>query len=322
MIIRAIHNREKPYFQMRRATAQDSKLTARELGVLTYLLSKPDTWEPTIADICKRFADVGEQQAYKIVARFIELRYARRTQERNGGKITKHVTEIYEEPLPENHQVEGAPVGDFQEVENQHLVSPHGENHQHREYRVLENTERREEREKENTEQQQRQTDARPIAAAALYQSEQNSRYGFTEIRQYVEATKAGKTDQQKGGLARTLLRTGEEDDQIQAFFERKEKALTLKVNQLGASRSIPRAVADPEWQAALDAISQQISADEFSTWFRPLVCVGRSSGALELWAPDPVFEDWILNNYREIVRRALGETGIEFVFDAAEEAA
>jgi hypothetical protein len=127
MIIRAPHNKDNPFFQMRRATAQDPNLTARALGVLAYLLSKPDDWEPTIEDICRRFEDVGRDQAYRIISEvFIPLRYARRSEERSDGKFARWLTEIYEAPFPDFQEMatphtENQGVGsdtDFQEVDS------------------------------------------------------------------------------------------------------------------------------------------------------------------------------------------------------------
>lgn len=113
MIVRAAHDKDNPFFQMLRTTAQDTNLTARALGVMAYLLSKPDSWEPSIDDICRRFKDVGQRQAYKLINEvFIPLRYAKRTQERKDGRIANWLTVIYESPDGENCQVE-TPDGTF-----------------------------------------------------------------------------------------------------------------------------------------------------------------------------------------------------------------
>jgi hypothetical protein len=123
MIVRAAHDKDNPFFQMLRATAQDTKLPARALGVLAYLLSKPDSWEPTIDDICRRFSDVGRDQAYKIITEvFIPLRYARRTQERTDGKFARWLTEVHESPFPENQGVT-TPDTDQPDTENQEMAS-------------------------------------------------------------------------------------------------------------------------------------------------------------------------------------------------------
>jgi len=111
MIIRAPHNQQNPFFQLLRSTAQDTNLTARALGVLAYLLSKPDSWEPSVDDICRRFKDVGRDAAYKIITEtFIPLRYAKRTQERDGGKFGRLSIEVFESPFPEKPEaVESEP---------------------------------------------------------------------------------------------------------------------------------------------------------------------------------------------------------------------
>jgi hypothetical protein len=123
MIVRAAHDKDNPFFQMSRDTAQDANLPARALGVLAYLLSKPDSWEPTIDDICRRFSDVGRDQAYKIITEiFVPLRYARRTQERVEGKFARWLTEIHESPLPENQEAV-TPDTDQPDTENQEMAS-------------------------------------------------------------------------------------------------------------------------------------------------------------------------------------------------------
>src|SRR5262245_18760464 len=116
MIIRAVHNKNNPYFIVRRDTAQDKQLPARALGLLIYLMSKPDTWEPSVEDICRRFPDIGHKQAYRLINdTLIPLGYARRVAERVGGRIVRWVVEIYETPVAE-------PDG-----QNCQLVAPDGQ---------------------------------------------------------------------------------------------------------------------------------------------------------------------------------------------------
>jgi hypothetical protein len=126
MIIRAVHNRNNPYFQLRRDVAQDSQLPARALGILVYLMSKPDDWEPTVDDICNRFPDVGRQQAYRIINEtLIPLGYARRVCERVDGKIVRWITEIYETPVVQNQHV--VPDDDIQQLAQPDDEKPHVE---------------------------------------------------------------------------------------------------------------------------------------------------------------------------------------------------
>src|SRR5262249_35449756 len=108
----------------RRDTAQDKRLPARALGVLVYLFSKPDDWEPTVDDICKRFEDIGREQAYRIINEtLIPLGYARRVCERENGRVVQWITEIYETPDAENQQLETPDAG-FQDVEIQDVALP------------------------------------------------------------------------------------------------------------------------------------------------------------------------------------------------------
>lgn len=116
MIIRAVHNKQNPYCMLLRDTLQDSRLPARALGILVYLMSKPDDWEPAIEDICRRFKDVGREQAYRIINEtLIPLGYARRVCEKQGGRFLRWVTEIYESPVTENQHVD-EPDAEIQDV--------------------------------------------------------------------------------------------------------------------------------------------------------------------------------------------------------------
>src|SRR5262245_1501017 len=123
MIIRAVHNKNNPYFMVRRDTAQDSQLPARALGLLIYLMSKPDNWEPTIEDICRRFPDIGQKQAYRLINdTLIPKGYARRVCERENGRVVRWITEIYETPVGQNCQVEPEPDGSFGHVDDSQMA--------------------------------------------------------------------------------------------------------------------------------------------------------------------------------------------------------
>ena len=124
MIIRAVHNKNNPYFIVRRDTAQDKQLPARALGLLIYLMSKPDTWEPSVEDICRRFPDIGHKQAYRLINdTLIPLGYARRVAERVGGRIVRWVVEIYETPVaePDGQNCQLVPHGQIE-----HVAAPDG----------------------------------------------------------------------------------------------------------------------------------------------------------------------------------------------------
>src|SRR5215510_13630010 len=64
-------------------------------------------------------------------------------------------------------------------------------------------------------------------------------------------------------------------------------------------------------WDAVLSAIEKRINHESFTTWFKPIAFIGRDSDTIRLGVPDHVFEDWILNNYRDVVDESLVEAGL-----------
>lgn len=64
-------------------------------------------------------------------------------------------------------------------------------------------------------------------------------------------------------------------------------------------------------WDAVLSAIEKRINHESFTTWFKPIAYIGSDSATVHLGVPDRVFEDWILNNYRDVVDESLEEAGL-----------
>lgn len=107
-IRRAKRDKEHPYFQMRRATAQDHALTPEALGVLTEILSRPDDWSVNVSQLTKR-EGLGRDKAYRILNELIGLGYVQRLTHRDEqGRVSSTEYVVYEEPqqvehpLPEN----------------------------------------------------------------------------------------------------------------------------------------------------------------------------------------------------------------------------
>lgn len=104
--IRVKHGKEKPYFLLARNTAQDTNLSYEALGLLVYLLSKPDDWQVMIVDLSKRIR-CGKNKAYRILNELIDARYMERVAIRNEkGLFVKHEYHVHEEPLPQNPDVD------------------------------------------------------------------------------------------------------------------------------------------------------------------------------------------------------------------------
>jgi chromosomal replication initiator protein len=64
-------------------------------------------------------------------------------------------------------------------------------------------------------------------------------------------------------------------------------------------------------WDSVLSAIEKRVNHESFTTWFKPITFLGREGVTIHLAAPDRVFEDWILNNYRDVVDESLEEADL-----------
>lgn len=64
-------------------------------------------------------------------------------------------------------------------------------------------------------------------------------------------------------------------------------------------------------WDSVLSAVEKRVNHESFTTWFKPISLIEMDGVVLRLNVPDRVFEDWILNNYRDILEESLEEVGI-----------
>ncbi len=74
-------------------------------------------------------------------------------------------------------------------------------------------------------------------------------------------------------------------------------------------------------WESVLSAVEKRVNHESFTTWFKPITFLDSDTTAIRLRVPDRVFEDWILNNYREILEESLNEAeigGREISFEVA----
>lgn len=64
-------------------------------------------------------------------------------------------------------------------------------------------------------------------------------------------------------------------------------------------------------WESLLSAVEKRVNHESFTTWFRPTTFLGVEGSTIRVQVPDRVFEDWILNNYRDVLEESLDEAGI-----------
>ena len=124
--IRAKHSAQDVYFLLTRASAQDETISFEALGVLTYLLSKPDDWEVMVGDLARR--GLSRYKVYRALKELREAGYVKLEREYADGKITRWIYTVYEEKL----------LLEFQDVELQDV-----EIRDYTEYRDKQNTEKK-----------------------------------------------------------------------------------------------------------------------------------------------------------------------------------
>ncbi len=56
-IFRVVHDKTNPYFMLNRAAVNDDRLSFKAVGILTYLLSKPDNWTVREEDLAARHTE-------------------------------------------------------------------------------------------------------------------------------------------------------------------------------------------------------------------------------------------------------------------------
>ena len=107
-IYRVVKNKENPYVMIDRRPVDNSALSFKAKGILTYLLSRPDGWEVSVADLIKH----GKEGEGAVRSGLKELKLAghmKYTKSRKQGRITGWLIEVFEVQQPDRG---------FQDVEN------------------------------------------------------------------------------------------------------------------------------------------------------------------------------------------------------------
>ncbi|MBO0800955.1 MAG: chromosomal replication initiator protein DnaA, partial [Blastocatellia bacterium] len=63
-------------------------------------------------------------------------------------------------------------------------------------------------------------------------------------------------------------------------------------------------------WDSVLSGVEKRVNHESFTTWFKPISFAGSDENTIRLRVPDRVFEDWIINNYSEVLEESLVEAG------------
>lgn len=101
-----------PFTTILNAVVEDVELSAEALGLLVYLVGKPDNWEVSPTQLKKRF-NCGRDRIYRIINELIVAGYVQRGQSRqDGGRFDGDNYLVSDEKLPltGNPDAVGAPA--------------------------------------------------------------------------------------------------------------------------------------------------------------------------------------------------------------------
>ena len=124
-IYRTVKNKDNPYVIIDRRPINNSKLSFKAKGILTYLMSRPDGWEVSVTDLVNHSTD-GEASIRSGLKELREAGHMKYTTSRQEGRITGWLIEVYE--VPQAELITNSPDGDFQQVENLHVENQDVEN--------------------------------------------------------------------------------------------------------------------------------------------------------------------------------------------------
>ena len=114
-IYRVVKSANNPYVMIDRRPIDNPKLSFKAKGILTYLMSRPDGWEVSVADLINHAPD-GEASVRAGMKELKLLGHVKYTKMRNAGRITGWLIEVYEIPHSDFQDVV------FQDVENRTQV--------------------------------------------------------------------------------------------------------------------------------------------------------------------------------------------------------
>ena len=101
---------------------KDKRLSLKDIGLLTCMLSLPDNWQFSINGLDAIFPNDGQSSIRAALTNLEQFGYLTRERERNGGKLGGVIWTLYDTPQVVSPRVENP------HVENPHVEKPHEEN--------------------------------------------------------------------------------------------------------------------------------------------------------------------------------------------------
>jgi len=100
-IFRTVKNKDNPFVMIDQRPLLNPAMSWKAKGILTYLMSRPDGWEVSVADLVNRSTD-GKASVRAGLQELRDAGHMRYSVSRDQGRITGWIIEVYEVPTPEN----------------------------------------------------------------------------------------------------------------------------------------------------------------------------------------------------------------------------
>jgi hypothetical protein len=97
-IFRVVHDKYNPYVMINKTLLENPALSFKAKGIMAYLMSRPDGWEVSVADLINRSID-GKESVRTGLKELRDAGHMRHIPDRNRGKITGWHIEVYELPI-------------------------------------------------------------------------------------------------------------------------------------------------------------------------------------------------------------------------------
>lgn len=204
-IIRSQHDRDNPYFLMRRDAAQDNTLSWDARGLLAYVLSKADNWKVRLGDL-RRQSGAGRDVTRRILKELEAAGYLTRERVRIAHGHFDWVCTVYEKPQAAK-KASNSPCPEKPSTVNQPIYKQ----------------ETVQSREQETTESEKQKRVSVPSSSQKTRRREalNASRYTKKQIRRYVD----GLDDvRNPGALTQSLWLSGDADSDIASFLRDDEE--------------------------------------------------------------------------------------------------
>lgn len=126
-IIRTEHNKNNPYVILNKTALEDEKLSWAAKGLWSYLMSRPDNWNVSVAHLSSIYKDYGggEKAIYSLLNELIENGYCQRKQDRSeGGKFNsfEYIISEFKIISPQLHSRDAVPPrADPPDAVNRHI---------------------------------------------------------------------------------------------------------------------------------------------------------------------------------------------------------